>query len=217
MDDKKTAYGCLLKPLIVWDAAAIFFLIYGIALFKEYNFFIIALTVIPLIITARILWCYIKGKNEEDQGKAENNKVMEIIGKYVCGLPIAENADCKIIFGSDALEISSAGADFTLKYEKIYDIVLQTDTEIQKQYVSSAGAAVAGGVLFGAAGALIGGRIREKSYVQKKYYIIIAYDKSGNIGNIAVEVVYSPLKARQYIDRIKNNGVFAVKTAKAEL
>ena len=54
--------------------------------------------------------CHASGQRSSRQ---KINKVMEIIGKHVCGLPIAENADCKIIFGSDALEISSAGVDFT--------------------------------------------------------------------------------------------------------
>ena len=51
---------------------------------------------------------------------------------------------------------------FKLLKEKITDVTMTNDIEIQKNNVSSIGGAVSGAILFGALGAIIGGRAKNK-------------------------------------------------------
>ena len=52
---------------------------------------------------------------------------------------------------------------------------VKTDTEIQQQAVSSIGGAIAGGVMFGPLGAIIGGRAKNKKVKTVTKYLIITY------------------------------------------
>ena len=61
--------------------------------------------------------------------------------------------------------------------EKIVDITIKKDIEIQKQYVSSVGKAVGGAIMFGTLGAIIGGRTKTKKTYDIDYYFIITYIK----------------------------------------
>ena len=55
-----------------------------------------------------------------------------------------------------------SGIRYELSKDKVTDIAVKTDVEIQQQYVSSAGGALAGGMLFGPLGAIVAGRTEAK-------------------------------------------------------
>ena len=59
---------------------------------------------------------------------------------------------------------------------------IKTDTEIQNQAVSSVGGAIAGGVMFGTLGAIIGGRAKTKKVKTITQYLIITY--IGELGEL---------------------------------
>ena len=71
---------------------------------------------------------------------------------------------------------------------KITDISVKTDVEIQKQYVSSAGGAIAGGMVFGPLGAIVGGRVKEKKTREFTYYLIFTYRSDAEISYISFEI-----------------------------
>lgn len=111
--------------------------------------------------------------------KKEEGFICGGILKHTIGLPIAEGVNCKVLYFKDRLEIRFNNMKFLLDINKILDICLKTDKEIQSQYVSSAGGAVGGALLFGPVGALIGGRTKEKKITKTTTYLIITYEDNG--------------------------------------
>lgn len=71
---------------------------------------------------------------------------MRMSVKHVNGLPIAENLNCEINSYDDRLEFKSGTTNIKLPRNKITDMCIKTDVEIQKQAVSSIGGAIAGGL-----------------------------------------------------------------------
>ena len=122
--------------------------------------------------------------------------VRKVKAKHACGLPIAEGLTCTILSYSDRLDITSGTAHITLNKSKITDMCVKKETDIQKQYVSSAGGAVGGALLFGAAGALIGGMAHKKTIRSTSNYLIITYKKeTGSISYLAFRVGMATLSA----------------------
>lgn len=97
------------------------------------------------------------------------------------GLPIAENTICKILSYADKYEFVANGLSFNLQKDRITDICIKTDVEIQKQAVSSIGGAVAGAVLLGPLGAIIGGRAKDRKVKTTTKYLIITYLKDEEV------------------------------------
>ena len=77
--------------------------------------------------------------------------------------------------------ITSGGNTFNVALNKLTDVQIKTNAEIQKQYVSSVGGAVGGAVLFGPLGAMVGGRAKQKQIRTLEHYLIITYLKDGNV------------------------------------
>lgn len=107
--------------------------------------------------------------------------------KHTIGLSIPEDTICTLNLSCQGLKIDSNGVSFNLSQNKILDVTVKTDAEIQKQLVSSTGGAVAGGILFGALGAMIGGRVKEKKITTIKQYLIFVYEKDGKSEYIAFD------------------------------
>lgn len=95
---------------------------------------------------------------EEKPKKAKKAKPLAK-GKFdiVSGLPVPAGAKCKIELYPDLMKIESVGQLFTLDQRRIFNVSIIKKSQIQKQCVSSAGGAVAGALLFGAIGAVVGG------------------------------------------------------------
>lgn len=114
----------------------------------------------------------------EKKAKLKQLKAKEHgVFKHTIGLPLPENTLCDVYYGEDKIIISGGGSTFNLLLSKINDITITTDDEIQKAYVSSAGGAVAGGLLFGPLGALVGGRAKQKKINQITNFLVITYEK----------------------------------------
>ena len=132
-------------------------------------------------------------KKRRDSKKARLNKMKELNAKdhgqfkHAFGLPLPKNVDCDVYFCKDKIMIDSLGSIFNLSFSKISDITLISNVEIQKALVSSAGGAIAGGMNFGALGALIGGRIQEREIRTLTRYLVVTYYKSGVPNYIAFE------------------------------
>nr|DAQ34758.1 MAG TPA: hypothetical protein [Caudoviricetes sp.] len=94
---------------------------------------------------------------------------------HISGLPIVEDTLCEVYSFPDRLDFKAGTTEITLSKDKITDMSIKTDTEIQNQAVSSVGGAVAGGMLFGAIGAVIGGRAKNKKVKTVTKYLIITY------------------------------------------
>ncbi len=143
-------------------------------------------------------------------GKKKEKKSFEGITVYtafhhVNGLPIAENMLCEVFSYPDRLEFKAGTTEFKLSKDKITDICIKTDTEIQKQLVSSVGGAVAGAMLFGTLGAIIGGRAKTKKVKTSTDYLIITYRSDEELKYIGFDTKNNPPSAVKLVNEFKQN------------
>lgn len=158
---------------------------------------------LPLFIIIFILFVFIllsvkmirSGFKSRKKLKANMEKRKEETGVYhnamfqhATGLPVPEGTLCNLFLCPDKIEIECNGNKFNLDKSKLTDVTTKTDVEIQKQLVSSAGGAVAGAVMFGALGAMIGGRTKEKESKTVSTYLIFTYKKDGELDYISFNV-----------------------------
>lgn len=149
-----------------------------------------------------IFWCkYNKYKSrtnaEKKRQKAEKKKQEKntiFVAKHQAGLALAQDVVCRILLEPDSYKISGSGNIFQLSKSKITDVAVRSDYEIQKQYVSSIGGAIAGKAVFGTLGAIVGGRAKEKRSVTTTYYLIFTYRSEEDINYVSFEVVGSDLR-----------------------
>lgn len=162
---------------------------------QEYNNLaaVVFIIVVPILVI-----CIVKSKNKkksnntgENVGKTvETKKEIVIKGtfKHINGLDLAENTICTVFSYPDRYEFSSGALKFNLPKDKVVDVVIKTDVDTQKQYVSSVGGAVGGAVLFGPLGAMIGGRAKAKKLKTTTRYLIITYKNDDELKYIGFDV-----------------------------
>lgn len=129
------------------------------------------------------------------------------------GLPIAENSVTQIFSYPDAYEFLANGNSFKLKKEKVTDISITTDIELQKTSVSSIGGAIGGGIVFGSIGAAIGGRSKEKTSRIINSYLVFTFLDYNEIKYLAFNCTGN-LKANKFIKEFnkfnKNNSIKSI-------
>jgi hypothetical protein len=111
---------------------------------------------------------------------------------HIAGLNLPENVLCEVYWGQDKLIIESSGVTYNLPFDRIKDICIKTDIDIQKAYVSSAGSAIAGAMVFGPLGAIVAGRAKEKVTKNISNYLIIIYKKEDTIDYISFNATNNP-------------------------
>lgn len=152
----------------------------------------------------------VKEKQKLDAQKQKEVERIDLLDRTInvshqAGLPLAEGAVGTIVKENEHFRIVVGGNEFSLRNEKITDICVKTDVEIQTQYVSSAGGAVAGGMLFGPLGAMVGGRAKQKNTSTVEYYLIFTYRSNANEICYASFKVYDAKKAREWEKEFKTN------------
>lgn len=168
------------------------------------------ITIVVVFFIIGLFFIFRKNKTKEDKivEKEEKLKKLEEFmnnfkAKYETGLPIANGSESEISYKEECFEIKGAGNTITLSFDKITDICIKTDTEIQKQYVSSVGGAVAGAALFGPLGAIVVGRVKEKK--DKTITQYSTYLKNGEIDCISFDVTEEYYKASEMIKKFNSN------------
>lgn len=144
-------------------------------------------TIIVFVLIGLLLF-FVKGKPGEEKTKVNSERLSTSLVKHFTGLPLAEGTNCKIQHNPNDFSFAASGNIFSLSNDKITDMCIKTDAEIQRQYVSSVGGAVGGAVLFGPIGAMIGGRTKEKKMTSITHYLIITYLKDGQVSYICFEI-----------------------------
>jgi ABC-type nickel/cobalt efflux system permease component RcnA len=168
-----------------------------------------ALKIFSSILLIFGLFLIFKYPRSSKQCKEVKNKKIDasrkIYGMHQAGLPIAQDSICEITYSGDKFEFKGSGNSFELMFEKITDICIKTDKEIQTQYVSSIGGAVAGAVVFGPLGAIVGGRAKKKNTTKISYYIIYTYMKEQEIAYISFEInnTFDVSKAYKWVSEFK--------------
>ena len=147
-------------------------------------YFLIGLCLVPFITVICLRNRWNKSDTEETQNQVDANhtanqgSMNHVKTNHLKGLPIAEGAACNIRTYQNHIVFVSGMTHIRLERKKITDMRVKTETELQKQYVSSAGGALGGALLFGALGAMVGGRTKQKTISETTYYMIISYNNS---------------------------------------
>ena len=148
------------------------------------------------------------GKAAERKEKAKEIKDLRyrtLLGKHQAGLPLPQDSHCTILMEDSCFKITGGGNEFRLDKGKITEMCVKTDVEIQRQYVSSSGGAVAGAMVFGALGAIVGGRAKEKTNRTYTYYLIFTYRSNDEINYVSFEIGQAYLsKANMWCREIRN-------------
>ena len=207
---QKGMINCAILDLIILIA----FILYSINTGMDSNLIILAsigiLVGIPIIIG--IIDGTINARKIIKQDKAilEQKKregyIERIIVSLCSGLPIPRNLDCELKYFRDKITIKFNNDIYNLPMDKIIDMAVTTDVEVQKHIVSNAGGAVAGGMTFGAIGAAIGGRLREVDVNNYIYYLVITFGDYTESKYIVLETDY-PNTALNMIKDFKENNV----------
>lgn len=147
--------------------------------------FFITITIMILLMFFCFFMAVITYKNQAKgkqriQAMRNNGMLNHGVFPHVSGLPIAGNMMCELCSYPDRLEFISGSANIALARNKITDICVRSETEIQKQIVSNPGGAIAGALMFGAVGAVIGGKLQTKKQKTTTFYLIITYIKDQN-------------------------------------
>lgn len=169
------------------------------------EFFVIGLLVLFAVFCIMMI---VKLSKTSKKVKPKNASLFVVL-LHTAGLPIPERTLCQLYSYPDRIEINANGTQFTLMKSKITNVSMTTDVEIQKQYVSSAAGAVGGAMLFGAVGALIGGRVKEKKINDVRTYLIFTYEKNNSVDYIAFDATASFFPAKKFVDEFKasNSGL----------
>lgn len=153
------------------------------------------IVIVIVFIIPGLLLLFIKGKGKEEKAaiksekqKAKDRRARTVFGEHMAGLPVAQGTNCTLIFEDDHIIMDGGGNSFRVSYDKITDLQIKTDVDIQKSYVSSVGGAVGGAVLFGPLGAMVGGRAKEKTTRTYDYYFIVTYNKDNAVEYISFRV-----------------------------
>ena len=168
--------------------------------------FVLPLFVLFDIISYRKYRDIKSGKADERKEKAKEIKDLRhrtILGKHQAGLPLPQDSYCTILIEDSCFKITGGGNEFRLDKGKITEMCVKTDVEIQRQYVSSSGGAVAGAMVFGALGAIVGGRVKEKTNRTYTYYLIFTYRSNDEINYVSFEID-SVYKAGKWCREIQN-------------
>ena len=106
---------------------------------------------------------------------------------HVSGLPLLESEYCRIFFEEDGIIITTMGAyrkQFSLAYNKIVDFQLQSKKNVETTLVSNPGGAIAGAMLFGAPGAMLGGKAKKKEIISFENFLVVTYKKDNDLENL---------------------------------
>lgn len=142
--------------------------------------FYIAIGILLLL----IIFCIYMIVVTSNAKKKQKQKIKELKGNgmltngifsHTSGLPIAEGLWCEMYSYPDRIEFKSGTTNITLARNKITDMCIKTDVEIQQQIVSNPGGAIAGAMAFGAIGAIVGGKSKTKNIKTTTSYLIITF------------------------------------------
>jgi len=178
-------------------------------------FIFMGIMLLIIIFCIRMFFITSKAKNRQKQ---EMNKLKKqgltiyATLNHINGLPLAENLLCEVFSYPDRIEFKAGTTSIKLAREKITDMCLKFDTEIQNQMVSSIGGAIAGGVMFGTLGAIIGGRAKNKKVKTTTQYLIITYtEKQAELKYIGFDTKNNPSFATKLVKEFhelnRNSGV----------
>ncbi len=124
---------------------------------------------------------------------------------HASGLPVAQKEECQLLSYPDRYDFFFGKTKFSLAKSKVTDVCCKDETQFQQQYVSSAGGAVGGALLFGPIGAMVGGRTKKKTDMIIRHYLIITYVSDNEVRHIVLENTGISNKINKYVIEFNAN------------
>lgn len=143
-----------------------------------------------------------KGKKEISKLKKEKNSNLFIALLHFYGLPISKNVVTQIFSTPSEYEFIAGNNSFKLSKDKVTDVTITTDVEVQKNNVSSIGGAIGGAALFGPIGAMIGGRSKEKTSKIVHSYLIFTFLDNNDLKYVAFDCTNN-FQAHKFVKEFK--------------
>lgn len=153
----------------------------------------IALVVVPISLGILIVNKAVPVSAEEKVKRETVNCNLQLVG----GLDLAAGSICSAMCSPESISFSASGQTFTLSPEKLIDVSVMTPQDIQTQYVSSVGGAIAGGILLGPIGAALGGSAQKKKTKIVRQYLIFAYQADPEVKYIVFDVTSAPQNGKK--------------------
>ncbi len=97
---------------------------------------------------------------------------------HLSGLSVPAQTDCHVYLNRGGLIVECASARFNIPASNITDISFMDLSQVRKHYVDNASGAIAGGLMFGALGALFMGGTKEITEVNEQYFLAVSYVSS---------------------------------------
>lgn len=142
---------------------------------------------------------------------SKKEKVIKTIGKLECGIDDAPKGRLfNIILKEDENKVLfECGKNFpqiNLMIDKITGATVISEKEIVEKGKSVTGRAIAGGVLLGPLGILVGGMsgIGNKSKTETKYYIVFNYNSNDGVKILSFETMKNDLSYWKFIDKLNH-------------
>lgn len=153
----------------------------------------IALVVVPISLGILIVNKAVPVSAEEKVKRETVNCNLQLVG----GLDLAAGSICSAVCSPESISFSASGQTFSLSPSKLIDVSVMTPQEIQTQYVSSVGGAIAGGILLGPIGAALGGSAQKKKTKIVRQYLIFAYQADSEVKYIVFDVTSAPQNGKK--------------------
>lgn len=123
---------------------------------------------------------------------------------HLYGLPVSELAVCDVWECKNCL-VFYCGHPYVLNYSKIINAEYMSQTEVTKHYYDDATGAIAGGLMFGPIGALIGGGTEVDEETKYRYFVRITYKSENGTNDVLFNVTDAQYSAKNFVRTIKKH------------
>ena len=127
------------------------------------------------------------GETREQKAARKELQKRSLPALHLSGLPLPGSMYCRIIFEEDGLTIMTEDEyrkQFSLAYNKIVDFQRSFKKNEENTMVSNPGGAIAGALLMGAPGAMLGGRAKKKKVITVEHFLVITYKRDNALENL---------------------------------
>ena len=128
------------------------------------------------------------------------NENLYVSGRLIGGIDgVIAGDNVNIASTTTEMIISNGIITQKISNSDVIGVKMVNDVQIQEQYVSSIGGAIAGAALFGVPGAVIGGRAKKKQIKTNETSLVITYKDNETVKNIIIKP--SQFVSFKFLDR----------------